>query len=229
MKKKMLIILVWGFLLFEIIGCSGKKNDEHSFYGKVLEVSSSYLIVEPNEDEEERKSSDKFHIDLKNDDITYEVGTNVKITYIGGINESYPAQVGTTKIEIVDKNTNQHYSKVINNIKIDLAIPKEWKYAEMSKDEDDDTYALKLYKSNENQYAVLSFYSNEFLVCGTLRTSTTIILNNGEEAIIGYYYGNKDWSDISFGSNRHLAFVNYGLENHEADEFIDFVKTINIE
>lgn len=228
MKKKMLIILVWGFLLFEIIGCGKKKNDEHSFYGKVLEVSSSYLIVEPNEDEEERKSSDKFHIDLKNDDITYEVGTNVKITYIGGINESYPAQVGTIKIEIVDKNTNQHYSKVINNIKIDLDIPKEWKYAEMSKDEDD-TYSLKIYKSNENQYAILSFYSNEFLVCGTGRKQENIVLNNGEEAIVGYYDGNKDWSDISFYSNRHLAFVNYGLENHEADEFIDFVKTINIE
>lgn len=165
---------------------------------------------------------------MKNDDITYEVGTNVKITYIGGINESYPAQVGTTKIEIVDKNTNQHYSKVINNIKINLDIPKEWKYAEMSKDEDD-TYDLKLYKSNENQYAILSFYSNEFLVCGTGRTQENIVLNNCEEAIVGYYDGNKDWSDISFGSNRHLAFVNYGLENHEADEFIDFVKTISIE
>lgn len=231
MKKTMLTILLIFTSLFVITGCGEgeRKNDEHSFYGKVLEVYSSYIIVEPNEDEEERKSSDKFHIDLKNDDITYEVGTNVKITYIGGINESYPAQVGTTKIEIVEnKNSKKHYSKVINNIKIDLDIPKEWKYAEMSKDEDD-TYSLKIYKSNENQYAILSFYNNEFVVCGTGRTSTTIILNNGEEAIIGYYDGNKDWWDISFDSNRHLAFINHGLENSEAEEFLEFVKTINIE
>ncbi len=76
--------------------------DEHSFYGKILEVSSSNIIVEPNENEEERKTSDKFSIKLKNDNTTYKVGTNVKITYVGGINESYPAQIGTTNIEIVE-------------------------------------------------------------------------------------------------------------------------------
>ena len=78
-------------------------HDEHSFYGKILEVSSSYIIVEPNEKEEERKSSDKFHIELKNDNTIYKVGTNVKITYVGDIKESYPAQIGTTKIEIVSE------------------------------------------------------------------------------------------------------------------------------
>ena len=78
-------------------------HDEHSFYGKILEVSSSYIIVEPNEKEEERKSSDKFHIELKNNNTIYKVGTNVKITYVGGIKESYPAQIGTTKIEIVSE------------------------------------------------------------------------------------------------------------------------------
>lgn len=78
-------------------------HDEHFFYGKVLEVKSSYLIVEPNKNEEERKSSDKFSIELKNNDTTFKVGNKVKITYIGGINESYPAQIGTTKIEIVSE------------------------------------------------------------------------------------------------------------------------------
>ena len=78
-----------------------QENDEHSFYGKIIESHESYIIVEPNEDEEERKSSDKFHIDLgKNNDAIYVVGANVKITYVGGINESYPAQIGTTKIEL---------------------------------------------------------------------------------------------------------------------------------
>lgn len=78
-------------------------HDEHSFYGKILEVSSSYIIVEPNEKEEERKSSDKFHIELKNNNTIYKVGTNVKITYVGGIRESYPAQIDTTKIEVVSE------------------------------------------------------------------------------------------------------------------------------
>lgn len=78
-------------------------HDEHSFFGKVVESHQSYIIVEPNEDEEERQSADKFSIELKNDNTTYEVGTVVKITYTGMILESYPAQVGTIKIEIVSK------------------------------------------------------------------------------------------------------------------------------
>ncbi|MDE5630934.1 MAG: YobA family protein [Bacilli bacterium] len=78
-------------------------HDEHYFYGKIIEVSSSYIIVEPNEKEEERKSSDRFRIELKKDNTTYKIGTNVKITYVGDINESYPAQIGTTKIEIVSE------------------------------------------------------------------------------------------------------------------------------
>ncbi len=85
-------------------------HDEHSFYGKIIEVSSSYIIVEPNEKEEERKSSDKFHIKLKNDNTTYKVGTNVKITYVGVINESYPAQIRTTNIETV-KNFDFYITK----------------------------------------------------------------------------------------------------------------------
>lgn len=113
---------------------SSKKenNDEHSFFGKVIESHSTYIIVKPNEDEEERKSSDKFRIELKeNSDVIYNIGTNVKITYVGYINESYPAQIGATKIEIkstedfdlvfnkktgdvkkqiVDKNTNKQYN-----------------------------------------------------------------------------------------------------------------------
>lgn len=78
-----------------------QEDNEHSFFGKVIESHQSYIIVEPNKDEEERRSSDKFHIELGNEnDAIYKVGTNVKITYEGMINESYPAQIGTTKIEV---------------------------------------------------------------------------------------------------------------------------------
>lgn len=92
---------------FKIDDSSSNKtvsHDEHSFYGKILDVSSTYIIVEPDENEEERKSADKFHVELKNNSLTYKIGMKVKITYVGGINESYPAQVGTTKIEILLEN-----------------------------------------------------------------------------------------------------------------------------
>ncbi len=76
-------------------------DDEHYFFGKIIESKVSYIVVEPNENEKIRKSSDKISIGLGefNDGI-YKVGTNVKITYDGTIMESYPAQVKATKIEL---------------------------------------------------------------------------------------------------------------------------------
>ena len=78
-------------------------NKEHRFTAKVIEVHNGYIIVEPNEDEEERKSSDKFHIENKNN-VNYKKGQILAITYVGGINESYPAQIGVTNISIVKSN-----------------------------------------------------------------------------------------------------------------------------
>ncbi|MBE6153935.1 MAG: hypothetical protein E7166_06915 [Firmicutes bacterium] len=82
----------------------GKDNsEEHHFKAKVIEVHDGYIIVEPSEGEEERKSSNKFHIDNKNN-VDYKKGQILAITYIGGINESYPAQIGVTNISIVSSN-----------------------------------------------------------------------------------------------------------------------------
>ena len=86
----------------EYFNMNNEQNKEgHFFYGKVVESTASYIIVELNENEEERKSADKISIGLgENNDALYTVGTNVKITYDGTILESYPAQVKATKIEI---------------------------------------------------------------------------------------------------------------------------------
>ena len=82
----------------------GKDNsEEHHFEAKVIEVHDGFIIVEPNENEEERKSSDKFHIDNKNN-VKYKKGQLLAITYVGGINESYPAQIGVTNISTIKSN-----------------------------------------------------------------------------------------------------------------------------
>ena len=125
----------------------------------------------------------------------------------------------------------QKYSKTINNVHLELNIPNEWKYKEVQKNEDESSYeyALKLYKNSEEQYAMLYIYNNQFGVCGTGRTSKNITLNNGNEATVGYYDGNKNWSDISFYSmNKNMAVINYGLIDNDAEEVIEFIKTINI-
>lgn len=60
------------------------------FYGKVIEAKQNYILVEPNEGEEIRKSADKISIGLgEYNDALYQVGTNVKVTYTGYVMESY--------------------------------------------------------------------------------------------------------------------------------------------
>ena len=146
--------------------------------------------------------------------------------------KKYAPIVETNQNEI---NTNyenhEKYSKTIENLKIELTIPNDWNYEEMPKNEENDfyKYALKLYKNNSEQYAVLYLYNNPFGVCGTARTVEDITLNNGKEATIGYYDGSKIWSDISFyNTNKNIAVINYNLTESESQEVIEIIKTISI-
>lgn len=136
----------------------------------------------------------------------------------------------------VKSNTNdtknyQKYSKTVDNTKLELNIPNEWHYIELPKDDENNSYkfALKLYKNDENQYAVLYFKNDKLGVCGTGRTTEDIVLNEGNKATIGYYDGNTNWSDISFYNiNEYIVVLNYGLVDNDAREVIEFIKTINI-
>ena len=139
--------------------------------------------------------------------------------------------ISPSPVETVNNQEGKNYNKEIDNIKLELNIPNEWNYEEISQNEENNfyKYALKLYKNNENQYAMLYFYNDPFGVCGTGRTSKNIILNNGKEATVGYYDENENWADISFyDTNKNIAVMNYGLIDEDADEAIQFIKTINI-
>ena len=140
--------------------------------------------------------------------------------------------ISSSPVETVDNQKDgKKYYKEIDNIKLELNIPNSWNYEETIQNEENDfyKYALKLYKNNENQYAMLYFYNDPFGVCGTGRTSKNIILNNGKEATVGYYGENKNWADISFyDTNKNIAVMNYGLIDEDADEAIQFIKTLNI-
>ena len=133
------------------------------------------------------------------------------------------------KDENEEKNSIK-YSKYIDDIKLELNIPNEWKYEELLKNEGNDffKYALKLYKNNKEKYAMLYFYNNQFGVCGTGRTTEKLILNNSQEAIIGYYDNSKVLQDISFSINKNIALVNNGLNYDDAEELLEIIKTVNI-
>lgn len=78
-------------------------SEENSFIATVLENKSNYIVVKPNENEREIKSSDKIvvsHKLNKNGEI-YEKGEKVYITYDGIIMETYPASINASKIEII--------------------------------------------------------------------------------------------------------------------------------
>ena len=93
---------------------------------------------------------------------------------------------------------------------------------------DNYNYALKLYKNDEEKYAMIYFYKEKFGVCGTERISKNITLNNGSEAIVGYYAGDEVWKDIIIGTNKNIVVINQNLQKNEADEAIEIIKILNI-
>ena len=89
-------------------------------------------------------------------------------------------------------------------------------------------YALKLYKNDEEHYVMIYFYKEKFGVCGTERTSKNITLNNGNEAVVGYYSGDETWKDIIIGTNKNIVAINQSLTQNDANEAIEIIKTVNI-
>lgn len=105
-NNKKVIFSTWGYDYAppEGSGINGDNNSTgyNSFIGTIIEESTTYMIVEPNEDEIERKSSDKIRInyDEKYKDYLYGVGRKVLISYSGYIMETYPAQIKASNISV---------------------------------------------------------------------------------------------------------------------------------
>ena len=121
-----------GELLFEKCGEDEENNTQeyNYFVGTVLEETTTYMIVEPNEDEEERRTADKIQINYGEEhlDYFYGVGRKVIIKYSGYIKETYPAQIDTNKILIqgfeefelsVKESEDKKKSKILNNQELD--------------------------------------------------------------------------------------------------------------
>lgn len=160
MKKKILIsvsLILIGLIIFGLLWITNFKDlkaevdsedkrealeGNNSFFGTVVESNSKYIIVEPDEKEEERKSSDKISIGLgEKNDALYTIGTRVKITYAGEIMETYPAQVNAVKIEV--KSADKLELKIVKNTdknKIEKIINKE----------ETDLYDYDVYEYNSN-------------------------------------------------------------------------------
>lgn len=209
MKKKIVITVIVIILLGLLVPIPMRLRD-----GGTIEYKALIYTVS------------KVHKLNHNSASGYDNGLIIKI-FGKEIYNNVPNNITETYSEEIEKN----YSKTIDNINIELSIPNDWNYEEIPQNEKNNSYkfALKLYKNEESKNAVLYFYNSPFGVCGTGRTSEKIYLNNGTEAVVGYYDNNENWSDVSFYKlNHNIALINCGLEGTEAKEVLEFIKTINI-
>lgn len=210
MKKKILIAVIVIILLVLLIPIPMRLRD-----GGTIEYKALIYTIS------------KVHRLNHNSKSGYDNGLIIKI-FGKEIYNNVPNNIKETYSEEIEKN----YSKTIDNINIELSIPNDWNYEEIPQNKENNSYkfALKLYKNEESKNAVLYFYNNPFGVCGTGRTTEKIYLNNGTEAVVGYYDNSENWSDVSFYKlNHNIALINCGLEGAEAKEVLEFIKTINIE
>lgn len=209
MKKKILIAVIVIILLVLLVPIPMRSKD-----GGTIEYKALIYTIS------------KVHRLNHNSKSGYDNGLIIKI--FG--KEIYNNVPNNTK-EIYHEETEKNYSKTIDNINIEVSIPNDWNYEEIPQNEENNSYkfALKLYKNEESKNAVLYFYNSPFGVCGTGRTTEKIYLNNGTEAVVGYYDNSENWSDVSFYKlNHNIALINCGLEGTEAQEVLEFIKTINI-
>lgn len=138
-------------------------QEQAYFFGKVIESTAQYILVEPNEGEEIRKSADKISIGLgENNDMIYPVGTNLKITYTGEIMESYPAQIKATNIEA--KSADEFELKVN-----ELVETTDNKLYKILGKEENETYDYDIYCYNVNV---------EIEIDGNLLSLRDALLNN---------------------------------------------------
>jgi hypothetical protein len=100
-------------MLCLLAGCSNQQEEGVSFVATVIENNQSNLLVEPVEGSAELSSADRIvaHVgdaiivDLQGAeaDITaVEVGDRVIIFYDGMIAESYPAQIWSFRVQLMD-------------------------------------------------------------------------------------------------------------------------------
>ncbi|HNW04120.1 MAG TPA: DUF3221 domain-containing protein [Oscillospiraceae bacterium] len=104
-----LVIVMFGSCVKEGAG----EEENASFTATVLAAEEDYLEVEPSEDSDERRSSDRISVseqdalyfDAGGEEIDrpeFSEGQEIRIVYDGLIAESYPAQIHADEIHLTE-------------------------------------------------------------------------------------------------------------------------------
>lgn len=120
MKYKIYGVLLICLVIFSLSACSSNHNGQTTeitteksyFEATILKKTDNAILVEPSEMAKERKSCDEIWVNINNiaEEKSLEVlgdlniGDSVTIGYLGGIAESYPAQINDVyEITLVEK------------------------------------------------------------------------------------------------------------------------------
>jgi uncharacterized lipoprotein NlpE involved in copper resistance len=96
-----------------LVGCSNQEEEGVSFIATVLENNQSSLLVEPAEGSVELSSADRIVVHVSDSVVVdpqgnevninvVEAGSQVEIYYDGSIAESYPAQIWSFRVKLMD-------------------------------------------------------------------------------------------------------------------------------
>jgi hypothetical protein len=123
-------LILW-FSLIGIMGCGRKEPavqipELKTFQALVL-TSDANLLVSPDKDSEEYKSSDQISVGMKDTTIynkdgekmelkEIQAGEIIEIAYNGIIMESYPAQITADRVEVKETRLMDGYQAVIEDI-----------------------------------------------------------------------------------------------------------------
>lgn len=178
------------------------------FYGKVLDTLGIYeevawvkempgpiqITIEPEQNEEIRKSSDKIVVYINEDNgNSYEAGTRVKVTYTGNIKETYPLQVDCISVEEVENKTVNMYKKILEDlIKQDSALNANAKFIAIDFENflahHKDRYA------KEDQYRSLSLNEKQLLLDFCKQYNENVIESNFEKLKEQGYFNEETMS-----------------------------------
>ena len=206
-------------------GCSQEKKEAHVFYARILEIRERTMLVRPEEGSEEAGSADAFLVDMTGMDPSPEpaVGDYVKITYEGGIRETYPAGLDhVVSIVITDadsipeeesgpeedgefselwKGGREKVSVAGSLGEISMEIPEGWKAEAVGEGTEGlsyGLYGLTLEPAEGVSGRIELVMADSFRVCGTDLDQGEILLAGGN-AEIGFYDGHENWDYIVFG------------------------------
>lgn len=98
MKK---IVTIIGLVMVLILtGCQSEEEGS-VFEGTVIQTGENYVIVEPFEDEEIRRSGTEVSITV-DEDSGFDIGDEVRVTHEGPVMESHPLQINLIEIEQIN-------------------------------------------------------------------------------------------------------------------------------